>query len=282
MIIKNNHQLEKIKIAGAINNFTLQILKDLTLKNSDKICAQDLDELAYRIISTLGGKPSFKNYKPPFSSNPYPYSITVSINEEIVHGLPTKDKRFKPGDVVSIDCGTSYGGFHVDSAISFTIGQENRKIVEVCRESLYLAIEKIKHGVYIRDIGGQIENFVKKNGFYVIKQLTGHGVGRTIHDDPEVPNYYIPSYSKKFYNGMLVAIEPMISEGSEEIEVLEDNWTIVTKDRSISAHFEHTIVVKHKESEILTIIQEDLFRYFFDKVKEIIYIFEKNLERSFS
>ena len=269
MIVKNNQQLEKIKIAGYINSFTLQILKNITLEKFNKITAFDLDELAYKIITILGGKPSFKNYKPPFSKTPYPYSITVSINEEIVHGLPTKNKTFKEGDIVSIDCGTYFGGFHVDSAISFTIG-ENKRIVEVCEKSLYLAIKNIKHNTYIRDIGKIIEDFVKSNNFKVIKQLTGHGVGKTIHDEPEIPNFYIPQFSKKFYNGMLVAIEPMISESTENIKVLDDQWTIITDDNSLSAHFEHTILVEKEKSTIITSIPSDIFNIFFDKIKHIL------------
>lgn len=269
MIIKNDKHLEKIKIAGYINSFTLQILKDFTLRNFSQITAQNLDILAYKIITTLGGKPSFKNYKPPFSKTPFPYSITVSINEEIVHGLPNENKTFKEGDVVSIDCGTYYQGFHVDSAITFTIGT-NRKIVEICEQSLYLAINTIKHNVYIREMGRIVEEFVANHGFSVIKQLTGHGVGKSIHEDPEIPNFYIPNYSKKFYNGMLVAIEPMISEGNFEIEVLNDNWTIVTKDKSISAHFEHTILVKQHNCEIITQIPTTIFNQFYQKIQHLI------------
>ncbi|MCS6955552.1 MAG: type I methionyl aminopeptidase [Candidatus Calescibacterium sp.] len=270
MIVRNNQQLEKIRMAGAINSFTLFLLQKITLENFDKINAKILDELSFKIITTLGGKPSFKNYKPPFSNNHYPYSITISINEEIVHGLPTEDKKFKIGDVVSIDSGTNFEGLHVDSAISFTIGEKNKKIVEVCEESLYLAIAKIRHGNYIKEMSREIENFVKKNGFNVVRQLTGHGVGKTIHDDPEIPNFYIPEYSKRFYNGMLVAIEPMITEGLPDIEVLEDQWTIVTKDRSISAHFEHTVLVKHNESEIITKISDETFDIFYQKVNHLI------------
>lgn len=272
MIVKNNIQLEKIKIAGHINAFTLEILKKITLKNYKNLNAKILDEIAYKIITNLGGKPSFKNYKPPFSSTPYPYTITVSINEEIVHGLPLETKIFKENDIISIDCGTSYEGYHVDSAISFSLNSNNHKILEVCENSLYLALEKIKHGAYINQIGKTIEEYVESNGFKVIRQLTGHGVGRSIHDDPEIPNFYVPNYNKKFYNNMLVAIEPMISEGSSEIEVLPDNWTIVTKDRSLSAHFEHTVLVKKDNCEIITLIPSNIFNEFYLKTK---FIFEK-------
>ncbi|MEN3015455.1 MAG: type I methionyl aminopeptidase [bacterium] len=266
MIIRNISHLQKVRIAGYINSFTLNFLKNFILQNYDNINAKQVDNLAYKIITTLGGKPSFKNYKPPFSRHTFPYSITVSINEEIVHGLPLESKKFKFGDVVSIDCGTSYEGFNVDSAITFTIGTQPRKIVEVCEKSLYLAIKNIRHNVYIRDVGKIVEDFVKSSGFSVIKQLTGHGVGRKLHDDPEIPNFYIPDYNRKFYYGMLVAIEPMISEGSWEIEVLDDEWTIVTKDRSISAHFEHTVWVNQDGCEILTTIPEDIEESFIRKV----------------
>ncbi|MFN4219931.1 MAG: type I methionyl aminopeptidase [bacterium] len=277
MIVKSNSQLEKIKIAGYINAFTLEILKKLTLENYEKISANTLDEIAYKIIITLGGKPSFKNYKPPFSHLAYPYSITVSINEEIVHGLPLKTKTFKENDIISIDCGTYYQGYHVDSAISFSINGKKHKILEVCENSLYLAIEKTKHGVPINEVGKTVENYVTSNGFKVIKQLTGHGVGRSIHDEPEIPNFFIPAYNKKFFNNMLVAIEPMISESTEEIEVLEDQWTIVTKDRSLSAHFEHTVLIQKDNCQIVTQIPQEIFNDFFQKTKHIITDFIKNL-----
>lgn len=270
MIVKNNSQLEKIKMAGYINSFTLEILKKITLENYEKINANILDEIAYKIIITLGGKPSFKNYKPPFSHLTYPYSITVSINEEIVHGLPVKTKTFKKNDIVSIDCGTYYQGYHVDSAISFSINDKKNKILEVCENSLYLAIEKLKHGVFINEVGKTIENYVTSNGFKIIKQLTGHGVGKSIHDEPEIPNFYIPTYNKKFFNNMLVAIEPMISESSEEIELLEDQWTIVTKDRSLSAHFEHTVLIQKNNCQIITQLTSDTFNQFLQKTQHII------------
>jgi len=269
MIIKNDTQLQKVKYAGYVNDFTLKILKEFTLKNFEKINAKILDDLAFKIINLLNCKPSFKNYKPPFSNNKYEYSITVSINNEIVHGLPKEDKTFKEGDVVSLDCGTFYEGYHVDSALTFVIGG-NRKIVDVCKQSLYLAIDTIRHGVYIRDMGLILENYVTSNGFFVIKQLTGHGVGRTLHDDPEVPNFYVPGFSKKFYNNMLVAIEPMISEGTEDIVILDDNWTIVTKDGSISSHFEHTILVTNNASEIITNVPDKIFNEFFQKIKHLL------------
>ncbi len=265
MIVKNNSQLEKIKIAGQINAFTLEILKQIVLNNYNKINAQLLDDIAFKIITTLKGKPSFKNYKPSFSSTPYPYTITVSINEEIVHGLPLATKTFKEKDIVSIDCGTYYQGYHVDSAITFAINDNQSKIVEVCNKSLYLAIEKIKHSTYINEVGKTIENFVNSNGFKVIRPLTGHGVGRSIHDPPEIPNFYIPNFSKKFYQNMLVAIEPMISQNSWDIELLEDGWTIVTKDRSLSAHFEHTILIGKESSQIITTINNDMFNKFYQQ-----------------
>jgi len=273
MIIKNTKQLEKIQFAGYVNAFTLEVLKEFTLNNFSRINAKILDDLAFKIITSLGCKPSFKDYKPPFSNVKYEYSITVSINEEIVHGLPRENKLFKEGDVVSLDCGTFYDGYHVDSAITFVIGG-TRKIVDVCENSLYLAIENIKHNVYIRDVSKVLEDYVVSNGFFVIKELTGHGVGRTLHDDPEIPNFYIPGFSKKFYNNMLVAIEPMISEGSEDIRILDDHWTIVTKDGSIASHFEHTILVEQNQSKIITKIPPDVFKEFYDKIKHLIKVLE--------
>ena len=274
MLIKSNKDIDKIRIASYINSFTLIILKEFIENNYEYINAKIVDELAYEIITTLGGYPAFKDYTPPFTKEKYLYSITVSINEEIVHGLPTQNKTFKKGDIVSIDCGTIYKGFYSDSAITFIIDSCDNpikdKLVKVCQEALYNCLSYIYHNSFVNQISKAIEDYVLNNGFKVIKELSGHGVGKKLHEEPEIPNFYIPNYKQKLYNNMTIAVEPMITSGNGKIKTLNDKWTIITEDHSPSAHFEHTILVTHSKPEILTQVPTNIFNQFYQKTKEII------------
>ena len=273
MLIKSEKDIEKIRIASYINDFTLKILKDFIESNYESINGKIVDDLAFEIITNLGGYPAFKNYKPPFSNETYIYSITLSLNEEIVHGLPLESKVFKKGDIVSLDCGTIYKGFYADSAISFLLDDNNSlklKLIKTCKEALDNCLEYVYHNFFVNLVSKAIEDYVINNGFRVIKELSGHGIGKKLHEEPEIPNFYDPNYKQKLYNKMTIAIEPMITSGNGKIKLLNDKWTITTQDNHPSAHFEYTILVKKSKPEILTNIPPTLFNEFYNKTKDII------------
>jgi methionyl aminopeptidase len=273
MLIKSEKDIEKIRIASYINDFTLKILKDFIENNYESINGKIVDDLAFEIITNLGGYPAFKNYKPPFSNETYIYSITLSINEEIVHGLPLESKVFKKGDIVSLDCGTFYKGFYADSAISFLLDDNNNlkvKLIKTCKEALDNCLEYVHHNSFVNSVSKAIEDYVVNNGFRVIKELSGHGVGKKLHEEPEIPNFYDPNYKQKLYNKMTIAIEPMITSGNGKIKLLNDKWTIITQDHLPSAHFEYTVLVTKSKPEILTNIPLNLFNEFYNKTKDII------------
>jgi len=273
MLIKSEKDIEKIRIASYINDFTLKILKDFIENNYESINGKIVDDLAFEIITNLGGYPAFKNYKPPFSNETYKYSITLSLNEEIVHGLPLESKVFKKGDIVSLDCGTFYKGFYADSAITFLLDDNNNlklKLIKTCKEALDNCLEYVYHNSFVNSVSKAIEDYVVNNGFRVIKELSGHGVGKKLHEEPEIPNFYDPNYKQKLYNKMTIAIEPMITSGNGKIKLLNDKWTIITQDHHASAHFEYTVLVTKSKPEILTNIPLNLFNEFYNKTKDII------------
>ncbi len=273
MLIKSEKDIEKIKIASYINDFTLKIIKDFIESNYESINGKIVDDLAFEIITNLGGYPAFKNYKPPFSNETYIYSITLSLNEEIVHGLPLESKVFKKGDIVSLDCGTFYKGFYADSAITFLLDDNNNlklKLIKTCKEALDNCLEYVYHNSFVNSVSKAIEDYVVNNGFRVIKELSGHGVGKKLHEEPEIPNFYDPNYKQKLYNRMTIAIEPMITTGNGKIKLLSDKWTIITQDHYPSAHFEYTVLVTKSKPEILTNIPLNLFNEFYNKTKDII------------
>ncbi len=208
----------------------------------------ELDKLAEDFIRDHGGVPSFLNY------NGFPYTLCVSPNEQVVHGFPT-DREIGEGEILSIDCGVFYKGFHSDAAYTYPVGEvseEKRQLLQVTKESLYKGIEQAVVGNRIGDISYAIQHYVEGYGYSVVRELVGHGVGRELHEAPEVPNYGKRGRGPKLQEGMVLAIEPMINLGRKEIVQEEDGWTIRTRDRSPSAHYEHTIVVRKGQAEILT------------------------------
>lgn len=207
-----------------------------------------LDKLAEEFIKDNGGVPSFKNY------NGFPYTLCVSPNEQVVHGFPS-DEDLKDGDVLSIDCGVFYKGFHSDSAYTYAVGNvtdDVKQLLQVTKESLYKGIEKAVVGNRTGDIGFAIQDFVEGYGYTVVRELVGHGVGESLHESPEVPNYGKRGQGAKLKEGMVIAIEPMINLGKRNIVQENDGWTIRTKDRAASAHFEHTVAVTKEGVEVLT------------------------------
>ena len=212
------------------------------------ITTLELDKLADNFIKSKDATPSFKGY------DGFPASICTSVNQEVVHGIPGSYK-LKNGDIISIDIGACYKGYHGDSAWSYPVGDislEKQELLKYTHEALFQGLEEVKPGNRIGDISFRIEDYAKKHNLGVVKELVGHGVGTSIHEDPDVPNYGKKGTGPKLKKGMVLAIEPMLNLGSPEIVILEDNWTIETRDYSPSAHFEHTVVVTDDGYEILT------------------------------
>ncbi len=212
------------------------------------IKTKDLDKLAYDFITESGGKPSFKGYQG------FPYTLCISVNDQVVHGFPS-DYILKEGDIISVDCGVFWKGFHSDSAYTYPIGKVSDEVMKLLREtkaSLYLGIDNAIEGNRVGDISHAIQSHVEAFGYGVVRELVGHGVGKKLHEKPEVPNYGKRGNGPKLVAGMVIAIEPMINLGKKNIVQEEDGWTIRTSDKKPSAHFEHTVLVGKERAEILT------------------------------
>lgn len=241
--IKTDKEIELMKAAGHLNYLTHQYLKE-NIKPG--VTTSYLDDLAYNFITSKGGTPSFKNYQG------FPGSICTSINDVVVHGIPSK-QVLKEGDIIAIDIGVLYKGYHSDSAWTYPVGKIDKKkemLLEETKKALYKGLSKIKNGVKLGEVSSAIENHAKENNLSVVRELVGHGVGKNLHEKPDIPNYGYPEDELK--TGMTLAIEPMLNLGTKDIYLLEDDWTIVTRDGQPSAHFEHTIVVTDQGYEILT------------------------------
>ncbi len=244
MKVKNNTELELLKIAGKINYQTHSLLKK-HLKVG--ITTKKLDEIAYDYIISQGAVPSFLNY------NGFPASICTSINDEVVHGIPS-ERKLKDGDIISIDIGINYKGYYSDSAnthIIGTVSNEIKALVENTEKSLYEGLNVIKAGIKISEIGKAIETFCHSNGLSVVEELVGHGVGAKVHEEPDIPNYET-NMTEVLEENMVIAIEPMINLGERYIYMSDDDWTIKTDDELPSAHFEHTVLVTKEGYQILT------------------------------
>ena len=218
----------------------------------------DLDIRAFDYILENGGKPSFKNY------NGFPYSLCISVNENVVHGMPG-DYKLKNGDIVSIDCGVYLNGFHSDSAYTYAVGNvsdEVKKLLRITKKSLEIGIESALSGNRIGDIGFAIQRYVESEGFSIVRELVGHGIGKDLHEGPEVPNYGKRGKGLKLQDGIVLAIEPMVNMGKKNIVQENDGWTVRTADRMPSAHFEHTVALRNGKPEVLT-----TFKY----IEEILY-----------
>ena len=243
--IKSDREIELLKKAGNIVYLTHQYLKPYI---KEGITTKELDTLAEEFILSQGATPSFKGY------NGFPGSICASINNQVVHGIPGKTK-LKKGDIISIDIGACYKGYHGDSAWSYPVGEiddDKKYLLEHTEKSLYKGLEQVKPGNRIGDIGYAIEKYATKYNLGVVKELVGHGVGSKLHEEPDVPNYGKQGTGPILKEGMVIAIEPMLNLGSPDIYILEDGWTIETDDYSPSAHFEHTVVVTKDGYKILT------------------------------
>jgi methionyl aminopeptidase len=245
-IIKSKEEREKIRAAGHI---VATILAELRAAVQPGITTEDIDRLGAEALKRFGAKSSSLGY------HGYPASLCTSVNEEIVHGIPGK-RVLREGDLVAIDFAASYDGWHADSAITIPVGTvsaEAQRLLNVTEEALYRGIAAACAGKRLHDIGRVVQQFVEGEGFSVVRQYGGHGVGRSMHEDPQVLNYVEPGYPNSLLKpGMVIAIEPMVNAGKKETRVLDDDWTVVTVDGSYSAHFEHTVAITDGEPDILT------------------------------
>lgn len=214
-----------------------------------------LDEIAEAFIRDHGAVPAFKNYDAGFADYPFPYSLCISVNEEVVHGMPSLGRDLLEGDIVSIDCGVLQNGYYGDSAYTFSVGEisaKKQRLLEVTKQSLYKGIEKAVAGNRVGDISNAIQRHVETYGYSIVREMVGHGLGKNLHEPPEVPNYGKRRSGLKLQEGLVIAIEPMINMGKRFIDTAEDGWTIFAKDRKPSAHFEHSIVIKNGKADILS------------------------------
>ena len=244
--VKSSHQIEKMREACRITKAAL----DLLGKNiRPGISTAQLDSIAHKFILSQGAKPNFLHY------NGYPASICASVNDEVVHGIPSKHGILREGDIISIDMGAVKDGFHGDAARTFAVGEisdEAKKLIEVTKQSFFEGVKYLKHGARLGDVSYAIQSYVEKNGFSVVRDLVGHGIGESLHEDPQVPNFGAAGRGMKLSAGMTLAIEPMVNAGGWQVEVLDDDWTVVTADGSLSAHYENTVLITKDGYEILT------------------------------
>jgi methionyl aminopeptidase len=244
--LKSLNEIEKMRKAGAIVAQVLQEIEDLVKPGAT---TADLDLFAQTRTKELGAKPAFKGY------HGFPGTLCVSVNEEVVHGIPSKKRILRDGDIVGIDFGVILDGWFGDSARTFPVGavdSKAAKLLEITEKSLHLGIQEARVGNHLFDIGHAIQNFVESHGFSVVREFVGHGIGKSLHEDPQVPNFGIKGKGMLLKAGMVIAIEPMINAGKPEVRVLADGWTAVTVDKALSAHFEHTIAITEAGPEILT------------------------------
>src|SRR4051812_19144968 len=244
IVRKNQPELEKMRAAGLLVYKVLSTLRDMV---AEGVSTYDLEMAAEKMITEGGARAAFKGYPNPAAGSKFPFVLCVSVNDEIVHGMPSQGKVLKNGDIVSIDTGVQLNGYYGDSAITVAVGEisaEARKLMDVTRESLELAIDKARPGNRLFDICGTVERHVLSNGFSIVREFVGHGIGTQMHEEPQVPNYVDRrGENPRLKEGMVLAIEPMVNAGKPETKVLGDRWTAVAKDGSYSAHFEHMVAV---------------------------------------
>lgn len=245
IIVKSNKEIAKMQKAGSIAGGALQFAGE-SIKVG--MTTFELDKIINRYITSRGAIPSFLGY------GGFPGSACISVNDEVIHGIPGP-RKLMDGDIVSIDVGAYVDGYHGDTAKTFAVGNISPEAVALMtstEESLYKAIEVARAGARIGDISSAVEEYNKARGFSVVKQFVGHGVGRNLHEDPEVPNFGKPGHGPRLVSGMVIAIEPMINQGGEAVKVLPDRWTVKTRDGKLSAHYEHTIAITSDGAVILT------------------------------
>jgi methionyl aminopeptidase len=247
IMIKTPQEIEKMRRSGQVVREILDHVRPLVKPGAT---TQDLENAAAEKMRELGAKPAFKGYRG------YPCVLCTSINNEVVHGIPSANRVLREGDIVSIDTGVVIDGFYGDSATTIAVGEKiaprTKKLLEVTQASLDRAIREVKAGATLGDVGAAVQEVVEAEGFSVVREFVGHGIGTRLHEDPQVPNYGRRGQGQKLREGMVIAIEPMVNAGKPEVQVLKDGWTAVTQDGSLSAHFEHTVAVTAEGAVILT------------------------------
>ena len=247
IIIKSPREIEQLKRSNAIVAEVFGRLKGMIVPG---VTTRELDEVAEDYIRLKGARPAFKGYRG------FPASLCTSINEEVVHGIPGQ-RRLKEGDIIGLDVGVNYQGYFGDAAMTLPVGEvdaEAIRLLEVTERALYIGIEKAKVGNRLFDISYAIQKWVESHGFSVVRDFVGHGIGKELHEDPQVPNFGAPHQGPRLEKGMVFSLEPMVNEGTYEVRVLSDGWTVVTADGKRSAHFEHTIAITEDGAEILSIV----------------------------
>jgi len=245
ILLKSPWEMDLLRVSNRIAAEALEELKKLIEPGVE---TAELDRFAEAYLQAKGAKPAFKGY------NDYPNTLCTSVNEAIVHGIPSS-RRLQEGDIISLDIGTIFSGYYGDAAVTLPVGrisQEAERLLEVARTALHLAIEKARPGYRVSDMSYAIQEHVEGQGMFVVKAFVGHGIGKALHEEPQIPNFGPPGKGPLLRPGMVLAIEPMVNMGTSEIVILEDKWTAVTGDRSLSAHFEHTVAITENSPEILT------------------------------
>lgn len=246
IILKSKEEVGKITSASRIVAEALQALKDFI---EPGMTTQELDLFVEKKIREKGGIPAFKGYRN------FPATLCISINEEVVHGIPSAERVIRAGDIVGLDLGAIYDGFYGDSAITVAIGEvspEAKRLIQVTEESLLAGIDRAREGNRLSDISHAVQSHVERAGYTVVTDFVGHGIGRSLHEEPQVPNFGPPGRGPRLREGMVLAIEPMVNMGKSDVRVLEDRWTAVTSDGSLSAHFEHTVAITKEGPVILS------------------------------
>lgn len=245
--IKSAKEIELMRKAGSL---LAETLEELCEKIRPGMTTKDIDRIGEAKIRSFGCVPSFLNY------NGYPASICVSVNDEVVHGIPSDERILQEGDIVSLDAGLIYEGYHADAARTVGVGaisKEAQKLIDVTRQSFFEGIKYAKAGNHLHDISAAIQKYAESFGYGVVRDLVGHGIGTHLHEDPEVPNFKTAGRGIKLRPGMTLAVEPMINEGRYDVAILDDDWTVVTEDGSLAAHYENTILITEGEPEIFTL-----------------------------
>ncbi len=244
--VKTKHEIELMRES---NHRLEKVFDALEKMIRPGISTWEIDQEARKLIKEQGGVPNFLNY------NGFPGAVCTSVNEEVVHGIPKKETILKEGDIISLDCGLILNGYHSDAARTYAVGkiaESEQKLIEVTRASFFEGIKYAKAGHHLHEISNAIGDYCESRGYGVVKDLVGHGIGRHLHEDPQVPNFRQKSRGLRLVAGMTLAIEPMISEGTWEVDWLDDDWTVVTRDRKPAAHYENTILITDGEPEILS------------------------------
>ncbi len=250
IIYKSEEEIQGIKRS---NQIVAKILNELRPMIKAGVQTKELDEYAETRAKEMDAIPAFKGYRG------YPSSLCTSINEEIVHGIPSS-RRLKEGDIISLDFGAIFRGFYGDAAVTYPVGPVSpkaQKLIETAEGAFYKGLEQIKEGNRISDISHAIQSYVESRGFSVIRSFVGHGIGLTLHEEPQVPNFGLPGRGPRIKRSLVLALEPMIAMGDWKVEILTDNWTAVTQDRSLSAHYEHTVALSQNGVEILSLLDEE-------------------------